>query len=36
MRKIPFLRTSKNKLVLISEGGYQGTNVPRGLAKNTS
>ena len=36
MRTILFLRTSKNKLVLISEGGYQGKNVLRGLAKNTS
>ena len=36
MRTILFLMTSKSKLVLISEGGYQGKNVLRGLAKNTS
>jgi len=36
MKIILFLRTSKNKLVLISEGGYPGENVLRGSAKNTS
>ena len=36
MRTVLFLMTSESKLVLLSEGGYQGKNVLRGLAKNTS
>lgn len=36
MKIILFLRTSKNKLVLISEGGYPGKNVLRSRARNTS